>query len=104
MKFGYNSWAPFFISLIMDLVSLVRMIIKQGGGLQAAIRSPEVNRRMMMLFVYLFRPPFFTNFSRIPIVKMFSLLQKLPVLGVVFSNILQLLLSLQSHFYYVNQY
>eukprot|EP00475_Leptophrys_vorax_P035918 TRINITY_DN5984_c0_g2_i1.p1 TRINITY_DN5984_c0_g2~~TRINITY_DN5984_c0_g2_i1.p1 ORF type:complete len:400 (-),score=111.49 TRINITY_DN5984_c0_g2_i1:93-1292(-) len=102
LKYGYNSWIPFTVSLVLDLVSLFKSI-QVNGGPAAALKLPEINRRVLLLLAYLIRPPLFTKFTRIPIIKIFSILEKLPFVGVIFSNILQLVLSLQSHFYYVNQ-
>jgi len=103
LKYGYSSWIPFLISLLIDLVTLFRSMMK-FQTFPAATRNPEINRRLVLLLVYLLRPPFFGNFSKIPIVKFCSLLEKIPGFGLLFSNILQLVFSLQSHFYYVNQY
>jgi hypothetical protein len=98
MIFGASSWKPWFLSLFLETFSL--RVLKQRC--KDPLILDELSRRSMSLSMYLFRSPFFDKFIKKVLVSIFKLLAKLPLLGVIFSNLSQLLVSLQNHYFYTS--
>jgi peroxin-16 len=94
-----QSWKPFFLSLLVDGSS--RYLI---GDLAALTRDQqqEIARRMLLWAFYLLRTPFFDNFTKKHLSTVLGFLGRIPLLGIVFGNLLDLALELQAHHFYTS--
>ena len=94
-----SSYTPFLCSLCIDLLS--RALAPQWQRLTAEERT-EVGRRCLQWGLYLLRSPVFEEYSQWPLVRVSQLLSRVPILGMLFSNMLDLVFSLQQHYFYTS--
>lgn len=85
--FGTSSWLPWLISLSMDASSLklfepVRLNHDE---------KEEINRRQLMLLMYLLRSPFYDRISSKVLTAILIKLTRLPLVGLLPKHILQYL-------------
>jgi len=93
-----GSWKPFFLSVFADVVSKVyaKTFAPMSNG------TEEMNRRALKYLLYLFRSPFFEKFTKLPLEKIGNFLNRLPLLGLLSSNLMDLLLAMQSLYFYTS--
>jgi hypothetical protein len=94
-----SSYTPFISSLFIDLLS--RALAPQWQRLTAEERA-EVGRRCLQWSLYLLRSPVFEEYSQWPLVRVSQLLSRVPLVGLFFSNMLDLVFSLQQHYFYTS--
>eukprot|EP01006_Ploeotia_vitrea_P009911 TRINITY_DN25001_c0_g1_i1.p1 TRINITY_DN25001_c0_g1~~TRINITY_DN25001_c0_g1_i1.p1 ORF type:complete len:419 (+),score=201.68 TRINITY_DN25001_c0_g1_i1:109-1257(+) len=93
-----QAWSPFWLSLLTDIVS--RALVGRMRDLHSPQQRNEVSRRMALWSYYLLRSPFFDNYTKRPLVRVGAWLTSMPVLGMFFGNLLDLVLALQTHYFY----
>jgi len=64
--------------------------------------AEEMSRRTIKYFLYLFRSPFFDEFTLIPLKKIGNMLNRIPLLGLLCSNLMDLLIAMQSLYFYTS--
>jgi len=97
---GRASWWPFLLSLGVDVAA--RACYRNLNSLSPVERE-EIYRRTAGWAYYFVRSPLFEALTKRPLVWTTSLLARLPLIGFLFGNLLELCLSLQSfHFYTSN--
>lgn len=99
MKKGHSSWVSFLTSLLLDVTSFFLHSFKLA--LPKRVKD-EIDRRAMFMVLYLFRSPLFEKIVQKPLIKLLSILKNLPLFGIIFANLLQLLISLQKHYFYTS--
>lgn len=99
LKRGKPGWNAFLISLLFDLLS--RSLASSMASLSLP-QQAESSQRTSRLGFYLFREPFFTNYTRKPLEMVVNVLSKIPILGGILANIIQVLLSLQQYHFYIS--
>jgi hypothetical protein len=63
----------------------------------------ELERRRRAWLYYLLRSPMFeTSLVRVPLTKIFQLLSRVPIVGILAQNMLDLILTLQTHYFYTS--
>lgn len=98
LLFPPGSWNPFFVSAALD--GLSRMLYSRDLRNMTEREQQELTRRVFQWLFYLFRPPFFERFSMIPLSAIVRALGKIPLIGALFANLLDLLLAFQTHYFY----
>jgi len=94
-----GSWRPFMISLLLDIFS--KWCLARYAELSPNQRF-EVTRRLSLFSYYLLRSPLFDHYTKVPLVKTGQFLSSIPVFGVFFNNVLDLILTLQTHYFYTS--
>ena len=92
-------WSPWINSLLVDLFAIIPMFSQNDLTLQ---QRNEVIRRFTLLSYYLLRTPFFESYTQQPLIKLSSILSSVPLFGVVFGNLAELIAVLQKHYFYVS--
>ena len=85
--YGTTSWVPWLLSLSMDLSSLKLM----EHGTFNGDEKKEINRRQLMLLMYLLRSPFYDRFSKQILSSVLMKLSKVPLVGVLPKHLLRYL-------------
>lgn len=97
---GEDSWVPWLVSLGTDLVS------SQLSALDASSRGlivkDEMFRRQSQTMMYLVRSPFFDASFKPGVLWVDEKVKMVPLLGGLFSNIMEYMLTLQTYHFYVN--
>ena len=78
-RYGSSSWLPWMLALSMDVSSLRSL---REVPLNREERK-EINRRMLMLLMYLLRSPFYDRFSSRILSFWLTKLGRLPLVGVL---------------------
>ena len=94
-RYGQRSFIPFVCALAMDLSSLKLIQTDNLGS------NKEIQRRQVMLLMYLMRSPFYDHFSRNFLDTVLSNLGKLPIVGYVPKHILQYIPYWQQLYSYI---
>ncbi|KAI9299880.1 peroxisome membrane protein, partial [Cunninghamella echinulata] len=104
LKWGRKSWKPWFLSLFMDVASL--LAIREGYQDNGSGRSTmlplekkEYNRRLRLLAFYLLKGVFYTKITRPKLERFCNRLENKPVLSIV-SNVLRDYLPLWENIYF----
>jgi len=92
-----RSWKPFFLSLCADF--LWRVVLPPLSKLSPNQRT-EVIKRMFYWMVYLLRTPFFELYSKKPLLNVTNKMSRIPIIGIFFHNLADLIVALQSHYFY----
>lgn len=100
LAFRQSSWTPFVLSAAMDTVAM--SLLRSVKLTQSQVK--EVQKRKLLLLLYMFRSPFFEQFTRVPLLTLCRLLERLPLLGLLFTNIIELLQHLRTHHFYTSPY
>lgn len=85
--FGTSSWLPWLLSLSMDTSSL--KLFDQFHPNRE--EKEEINRRQLMLLMYLLRSPFYDSISRKVLTAILMKFTRLPLIGLLPKHILQYL-------------
>ena len=93
------SYTPFALSLLTDL--LARALAPRWARLTAEQRT-EWGRRMLLWTLYGLRSPVFEEWTQYPLVRLSQTLSKVPLFGMVGRNIVDLVFSLQQHYFYTS--
>lgn len=92
-------WRPWLVSLMVDM--LARATLPSFLTLTPQQRS-EVIKRYMQLGLYLLRSPAFDRFTAHPLAQLSSTMSYVPIVGIVFSNITELIKIYQQYYFYVS--
>jgi hypothetical protein len=90
-KWGRRSWPAWFLAIIVDHLSLV--LLEAKGECLAPNERQEVDRRRFGQYYALLRSPFFDRFVQGSVVKIDSVIKRIPILNVF--NLLDIWLALQ---------
>eukprot|EP00808_Paulinella_micropora_P027656 g30565.t1 len=91
-----GSMYPWVLSLLVECVS--RLLLPSSKELTGPLQQEMLSRNQSFLF-YLVRSPVFERFSKPQILYLQSLLRKFP-LGSLLGGLIDVLLSLQTHYFY----
>eukprot|EP00742_Colponemidia_sp_Colp-10_P009381 GILJ01010224.1.p1 GENE.GILJ01010224.1~~GILJ01010224.1.p1 ORF type:complete len:338 (+),score=52.13 GILJ01010224.1:56-1015(+) len=92
-RFGFKSWVPWAVSLAMETLS---KYLVDGLKRPNDTERQEQSRRVMLFLYYLFRSPFFEQYTRVPIDRFRSWFSWVPLLG----NVFELLFAFQEYYFY----
>lgn len=93
-----GSWKPFFLSIFIDIVS--KLWAKKFKPMTAG--AEEATRRMVKYLWYFVQSPFFDRYTIIPVKNIVNLLGRLPLIGPLFSSIMDLGIAMQSLYFYTS--
>lgn len=99
MKKNPRSWQPLLVSLLFDMAS--RLLTPKYAFLNHAQRE-EISRRTMLYFLYLARSPLFERYIRGFVMRLSAMVSSIPIFGPLVSSIIDLLISLQVHYFYTS--
>ena len=94
-----GAYLPFIVSLAMDVSS--RLLYGRWERLSMEQRV-ELSRRMLWWSLYLLRSPVFETFVQSRLVRVGEVVGKVPLLGMIGTNVVDLILSLQQHYFYTS--
>ena len=94
-----SSYAPFAVSLLVDV--LARGLAPRWATMTAEQRT-EWGRRMLLWSLYALRSPVFEEYSQFPLVRLSQLLSRVPLFGMLGRNLVDLVFSLQQHYFYTS--
>lgn len=90
-------WRPFFLSLLVDVSS--RVCAGPSSSWSTAQRR-EMSRRLALWCLYAARDPFFGQYTKPALQRLFAALARLPFVGSLFTTVFKLLVSLQTYYFY----
>lgn len=93
-----GSWKPFFLSIFIDVVS--KLWAKKFKPMTAG--AEEATRRMIKYLWYFVQSPFFDHYTIIPLKNIVNILNRLPLVGPLFSSIMDLGIAMQSLYFYTS--
>jgi peroxin-16 len=96
---GQQTWSPYIASLMTDVLS---RILHMAKHVRETRQQSELRRRELLWFYYLMRSPFFERHTRRPLEKVTKQLGRLPLIGIIFANMTDLIAALQSHHFYTS--
>eukprot|EP00474_Spongospora_subterranea_P009881 CRZ10339.1 hypothetical protein [Spongospora subterranea] len=99
LRYSCSSWIPFMSSLLSDIIS--RVLVGRISNWTPRVRQ-EIHRRLFLYLFYLLRSPFFESFTMLPLTNFLALCGNIPWIGIFFGNCLDLVQSLQSHYFYTS--
>ncbi|CAO3624071.1 unnamed protein product [Cunninghamella blakesleeana] len=103
LKWGRRSWKPWFLSLFVDIASL--LAIKEGykddsgRSTMLPLEKKEYHRRLRLLSFYLLKGVFYTKITRPKLERFCNRLENKPLLSIV-SNVLRDYLPLWENIYF----
>lgn len=107
MKYGFKSWEPWVISLMIDLMSkfFTRYAWKEsftnGSSIRGTVLKQEFARRYGLIWYYLLRSPMFDTLLKPQIAWFREKVGKIPYIGdALFGTPLDYYLALQQYFFY----
>lgn len=101
-RFGNNTWKPWLVSLLLDLVSL--QLHKDDSALNnlTSREKLQLSRRYFSLLLYLLRSPFFDRYSRD---RLFILLKclgnRVPLANLICSPLIHYIPHWQKTYFYM---
>ncbi|KAG2377470.1 hypothetical protein C9374_009381 [Naegleria lovaniensis] len=116
-KYGFRSWTPFVVSLLMELFSLylskkaVSMIegeqrdrvIMERPATSGMVIESEYRRRLSSLFNYLYRGPMFELImNRVFKLILLPILKRVPLLGGSLVGYIEYLIMIQQFYFFCN--
>jgi len=90
-----GDWRPLALSACCDIGSRVLMPSTTDSS-----ELREIQSRNFRYLFYLARSPLFEAIVKTPLMHVIAMLSKIPLLGTLLSSILELLISLQPHYFY----
>lgn len=99
MAIRRKGWRPLIISFLIDVIS--QSLLRSEPFLSECEARESANRSLQWFF-YLLRDPILTSFSRKPLSWILSWPAKIPLFGIVFANMDELLKHLPSHYFWTN--
>ena len=96
---AHGAWPPFLASLAMDVAS--RLLYGRWERLSGEQRV-ELSRRLLWWSLYLLRSPVFEQYVQARLVRVGEVVGKVPLLGMIGTNVVDLILSLQQHYFYTS--
>ena len=99
LRYSDPSYTPFVLSLLTDL--LARALAPRWAQLTAEQKT-EWGRRMLLWTLYGLRSPVFEEWTQYPLVRLSQTLSKVPLFGMVGRNVVDLVFSLQQHYFYTS--
>ena len=99
LRYADSAYAPFVVSLTTDVMA--RALAPRWAALTAEQRA-EWGRRMLMWALYGLRSPVFEEWTQYPLVRLSQLLSRVPLFGMVGRNVVDLVFSLQQHYFYTS--
>ncbi|KAJ3693974.1 hypothetical protein LUZ60_009454 [Juncus effusus] len=106
-KYGIKSWAPWLVSLSVDLIgmSIISNATGTGNGSRYQLsetEKEELRRRKNILALYIIRDPFFTKYTRNRLEKVDKLLSPVPLVSFFTSKFIELLIGIQTRYTYTS--
>ncbi|KAK4803424.1 hypothetical protein SAY86_003241 [Trapa natans] len=109
-KYGMLSWAPWFLSLAIDLlgagifspVSLSKTGQENQRFLPSTLEKDEMRRRKLLWALYLMRDPFFSKYTRQKLESTEKLLEPVPIFGMLTAKIIELIVGAQTRYTYMS--
>lgn len=92
-----GDWRPLVLSACCDIGSRVLMPPTSDPS-----ELREIQSRNLKYLFYLARSPLFETVVKPPLLYVIAFLAKIPLLGTLLSSILELLISLQPHYFYTS--
>jgi len=92
-----GDWRPLALSASCDIAS--RALMPSTNDLS---ELREIQSRNFRYLFYLARSPLFEAIVKTPLMRVIALLAKIPLLGALLGSILELLISLQPHYFYTS--
>ena len=99
LRYQDSSYTPFALSLLTDL--LARAMAPRWAVLSGEQRA-EWGRRMLLWGLYGLRSPVFEEWTQYPLVRLSQMLSRVPLFGMVGKNVVDLVFSLQQHYFYTS--
>ncbi|XP_031377079.1 peroxisome biogenesis protein 16 [Punica granatum] len=109
-KYGTRSWAPWFLSLAVDLLgvgifppfSFSASVQGNKRYLPSTSEKEEMKRRKLLWALYLMRDPFFSKYTRKRLESTEKLLEPVPIVGMLTEKIIELILGAQMRYTYMS--
>ncbi|XP_067937226.1 peroxisomal membrane protein PEX16-like isoform X1 [Watersipora subatra] len=96
--FGEKAWLPWVASLATDYASL--LALRQKKFKYKRKENAELLRRRFMLLMYLLRSPFYDKYSKMRLIRMLTVMSRVPGLGYIMTSIKEYLPQWQSTYFY----
>ncbi|GJQ82350.1 hypothetical protein Trydic_g421 [Trypoxylus dichotomus] len=102
--FGYNTWKPWMVSLVMDILSLQLYRSCTQGKVKTLTKKQrlQLSRRTFVMLLYLLRSPFYERYTRQRVEGALNCLgNKVPLMGLICSPVLRYLPFWQTNYFYM---
>lgn len=100
-RYGKQSWRGWLLSLFLDLLSLA--YYTKHSRVLNNYQKDEASRRTSLLFYYFLRSPFYESVKTpLPLRALSNSLQRLPLLGSVWSSLSDFLAVYREHYFYTS--
>eukprot|EP00457_Paulinella_chromatophora_P007850 gb/GEZN01007876.1/.p1 GENE.gb/GEZN01007876.1/~~gb/GEZN01007876.1/.p1 ORF type:complete len:384 (+),score=41.87 gb/GEZN01007876.1/:48-1199(+) len=94
-----GSMIPWVLSFLVDAIA--RVLLPRSKGLPPSLQQ-EMTMRTLYYVFYLVRSPVFERFTRQQILQLQNVLRMTPLVGSLLGGLIDVLLSLQSHYFYIS--